>query len=672
MRVLCPFGSSVLCASHKVVLIDSNSSDQHLSYVASRNFIHSLRASAFSLEKPSNPGLFLTAADTDRFVNIYSTDTEGAIGSLVAESDVLSISISSTARNERPLSKGPESESPSEQALIAITKDGTLELFEAPFRFSATSSPSKSESLKARIKGRTRKSTALISIVRPEKSTSTVPLLAASFLGNDLILAWTEGGVELVFERVRWREEKTGELVLKGVQQIAKAKGDTAIGAVVMNGIKDMSKIQVNESQTVVATGGASEYVQTAVDRPEVIDISSEEEVTDYEDDDLPEATSHTASDVDPSMETMLQKMGKSKPQQEDTHMADADDQGSMEVDDTEVSEAAVGATEPTFGEMIKANAPEPVDVQAVLATSDARTRLPAQEGTLQAPSGMSLSTVLTQALRTNDISLLETCLHMKDLAIIRATIERLESSLATLLVEKLAERLHSRPGRAGSLMVWIQWTMVAHGGYLASQSKAMRVLASLHQVVGERARSLPLLLSLKGKLDMLEAQMNLRRIAQSRSGMSKIGNEVDEEGVIYVEGEESSDSEDGQGREGEDEEEASGTWQVDQDMDRGTSGDEDGSENEGSNDEVSRRPKLTNGTLTESDEESNSEGDGMIDDEASSTDQDSDEEGSAEEIDHEDMDSIDSDNSSEPEEVRPPKRPATIKLSNGVGSQKR
>ena len=153
----------------------------------------------------------------------------------------------------------------------------------------------------------------------------------------------------------------------------------------------------------------------------------------------------------------------------------------------------------------------------------------------------MSLATVLTQSLRTNDTSLLETCLHTRDLSTVRSTIERLDSSFASDLLQRLAERLHSRPGRAGSLMVWIQWTLVAHGGYLAGQPEVMRKLKNLHKVVKERAGSLQSLLNLKGKLDMLEAQMNLRRHVLGKGKGKNVGND-DDEAVIYVEGQETED----------------------------------------------------------------------------------------------------------------------------------
>lgn len=194
----------------------------------------------------------------------------------------------------------------------------------------------------------------------------------------------------------------------------------------------------------------------------------------------------------------------------------------------------------PSFGDLLRARGPEPIDVNAALATTDPTTKVITQTSAnrvLSVPTATSLGTVLTQALKTNDVDLLESCLQVTNLDSIRATIERLHSTLAAALLQKLAERMHKRPGRAGSLMVWVQWTVVAHGGYLASQPATMRQLNTLYQVVRQRAVSLQPLLALKGKLDMLEAQLQLRRNMQARS--RKVAATEEDEGVIYIEGEE-------------------------------------------------------------------------------------------------------------------------------------
>lgn len=652
-RTLCPFGTSILCASHKVFLIDPESSGPATSYTASNNAVHSIKASAIRPSKSSSPLSFLTAAENDRFINVFNTESGSSIGSLVAENDVMKIAVPTDF--VYTLSAISAAMQPTDQVLAAVTRDGVLELFESPFTFGG-SPAQEPESLKARMKQRTRKAKAVVRVVRRENSTTVVPLLDAAFQDHELVFVWTEGGVDLHFDRVQWRKGDASEILLEGVHEVVRGKGAAAVGAVFMNGVKDMSRLHVDDSQAVVTAGGHGDNTQMAIDEPEVISISSAEEETDYEDE-RPGKMSQRLSNEDPPPEP-ASRQGNSSSQEADVAMEDADEKSS------EAHEGAAEADEPTFGEMIKANAPGPVDVQAAFAAPNAQALALSNEQLLQLPSGMSLGTVLTQSLRTNDISLLETCLHVRDINVVRATIERLDSSLASTLIQKLAERFHSRPGRAGSLLAWIQWTVVAHGGYLASQPGAMKTLASLHRVITDRARSLPLLLSLKGKLDMLEAQMNLRTTMQSRSKAQNMMDEDDEEDVVYVEGQEENDSEnEAQVSDADDVEmdPMDDEIPIDDAMERGDDA-ESGEEDE-------HMPMTKpNGTLTESDDDgSQSSSGGFLDEEADSTDQDSGDERAMDDVDHEDVDSMESDASSEVEDARPAKRPATTKLSNGI-----
>ena len=127
-------------------------------------------------------------------------------------------------------------------------------------------------------------------------------------------------------------------------------------------------------------------------------------------------------------------------------------------------------------------------------------------------PPAASLTTVLTQALKSSDTALLESCLHHTDAKIILGTIRRLDSTLAVSLLEQLASRLSRKPGRSADLGVWVRNTIVVHGGYLASIPSLVRTLSSLHTVLSTRAATLPRLLALQGRLDMINAQIELRR----------------------------------------------------------------------------------------------------------------------------------------------------------------
>jgi U3 small nucleolar RNA-associated protein 5 len=81
--------------------------------------------------------------------------------------------------------------------------------------------------------------------------------------------------------------------------------------------------------------------------------------------------------------------------------------------------------------------------------------------------------------------------------------------------------------------MAWVQWSLACHGGYLASQPQLVKQLTALNKVLKERASGLMPLMSLKGRLDMLQAQLDLRKRNQRRAA-----NDDEDEAVIYVEGE--------------------------------------------------------------------------------------------------------------------------------------
>nr|POE46859.1 u3 small nucleolar rna-associated protein 5 [Quercus suber] len=193
---------------------------------------------------------------------------------------------------------------------------------------------------------------------------------------------------------------------------------------------------------------------------------------------------------------------------------------------------------EPTFGDMLRARHVQPIDVRASLPDLTEQSAVaPASSYTaLGIPASTSLFTFLTQSLKTNDQEQLERCFQVKDLNSVRATIQRLQSHLVATLLKRIAERIHKRPGRMAQLMIWVQWSLVTHGGYLASQPDVMKHLRALSQVVRERAAGLQPLLHVKGKLDMLASQLVARKAVQAASRGLRADEDDDEEAVTYVE----------------------------------------------------------------------------------------------------------------------------------------
>lgn len=299
------------------------------------------------------------------------------------------------------------------------------------------------------------------------------------------------------------------------------------VAAPVQQSTKLPNSTRIDETRTSVtvpipAKPKASKQVET-------IEISSDSEsnyddISDVDDDEVAE-------------EQTARSQGDGEPQLDGNEDSKIQEEG-------EESDA-----EPTFGDLIRNH--ETVDVTAALGgrqSTDASTTLTAApQRQIAPPSTSSIGIVLAQALRTDDADLLESCLHTSDATVIRNTIQRLDSSLAGALLTQLTSRLHRRPGRAHNLMTFVQWTLIGHGGALATQPDIQRRLAELNRVLEERTRGLNSLLALKGKLDMLEAQMTLRRGNKSRRASGKDHDDSDsddeengEEGdLIYVEGQE-------------------------------------------------------------------------------------------------------------------------------------
>lgn len=182
----------------------------------------------------------------------------------------------------------------------------------------------------------------------------------------------------------------------------------------------------------------------------------------------------------------------------------------------------------------------------------------------LKTPESFTL--VLAQSLKTNDHALLESLLTTHNEENIKVSVKRLESSQAVVLLERLADKIARSPGRAGQLMVWIKWTLIAHGGYLVSVPNLAKSLSSLHLTLSNKVGMLPRLLTLQGRVEMLRTQLQMRReITQQMNGTvtdeveedSDIDSDVDYvEDVVIVNGEEDYEEDDEEEEEAEDEEE--------------------------------------------------------------------------------------------------------------------
>lgn len=123
-----------------------------------------------------------------------------------------------------------------------------------------------------------------------------------------------------------------------------------------------------------------------------------------------------------------------------------------------------------------------------------------------------TLTTVLAQALKSNDHSLLETVLINKDQQVIQNTIARLDSALAIVLLDRLSERLARQATRFDQLVHWIKWIIIIHGGILSSLPSLASKLSNLHGILSRKANTLPRLLQLQSKMNIITDQYDLHR----------------------------------------------------------------------------------------------------------------------------------------------------------------
>ena len=470
------------------------------------------------------------AVDSDRFINISDLSTKKLLRTLVTSGEVQSASFLAPDTDDK--------DSSSQQLLAVLRKDGLIEMFSQPFEEAAGSQvngdvPSKRKNV-------TRKANATIRIVSSQPKGS-VSVFDASVQGAEIHAAIVEGGIDVAFQRVRWQDEGTGELLFEGTKDVVYTRPSSTLNSVATNGVKDMSRAQLDESTAIVGDSGAQGTTQTVA-----IAISSSEsgiESDDSEDLDSDqgqkanirrtldtesaafsedESRYESESSTDAELREPIEQTASAIAEQQDVAMNEAEHASAAEVDD-----------EPTFGELVAAQNGALISVADNLPFDHTSSTVQASRGA-PLPAGMSLTTVLSQSLRTNDTNLLESCLHTASADIIQATVQRLESSLAGILLQKLAERLSSRPGRYGHLITWVQSTCVIHGGSLANQPAAVEKMKTLYRVLNQRSRCLGDLLMLKGKLDMLDQQLQYRKFLAAQRAEAR---PQDENGMIMIEG---------------------------------------------------------------------------------------------------------------------------------------
>eukprot|EP00730_Choanoeca_flexa_P017568 TRINITY_DN8477_c0_g1_i4.p1 TRINITY_DN8477_c0_g1~~TRINITY_DN8477_c0_g1_i4.p1 ORF type:complete len:632 (+),score=163.13 TRINITY_DN8477_c0_g1_i4:25-1920(+) len=122
-------------------------------------------------------------------------------------------------------------------------------------------------------------------------------------------------------------------------------------------------------------------------------------------------------------------------------------------------------------------------------------------------PRSGTLSSMLAQALQSDDNSLLDECLQVRVQSIVEASVAKLESKHVVSFLQIIVGKLEAKPSRALMLMVWIRSIFKYHFALLATQSDAASLLGPLYNMVEARTAALPRLLKLQGRLQLMLAQ---------------------------------------------------------------------------------------------------------------------------------------------------------------------
>lgn len=421
----------LLVGTHNVYLVDAFGKSIVKTFPAHVQPIISL------LPVPGNDDLFLSAAEGDRFANIYSISKTATKAVLVAQSSIQQVTI---GVNE-------------EHSIVSVVvENGSLEIFKNPLIFDAA--PAEATSLKKKRKQlaaavKSKHSDASLKFSRPADEIRTpddenLYINAVAATDSVLHVSWTENGAMARFDALPWLKDSgfafSGQQVITESRQAIQAPSHSQKG-------HDVAAPKLyNEHHTVVTEGSAFQ--------------------DDLEEDD---------DDEDESLAEKLEKLG---------------------ADSTKKQGGKKKLNKHTAG---------------------------------------TLTVVLSQALRNNDHGLLETVLTNRDPEVVQNTISRLNSSLAIVLLDRLTERITRQQLRFDQLNYWLKWIIIIHGGFFSSMPKMNTQLLSLHAILTKKANTLPRLLELQGRLNMLHLQNALKKEILSTTAVQNDYDDADTD-VEYVE----------------------------------------------------------------------------------------------------------------------------------------
>lgn len=359
---------------------------------------------------PDQDDLFVSAAEGDRFANVYSISKGATKAVLAAQSPIQQLSLG---------------QNPAAAVVAAVVEGGTVELFHDPFVFDAAPAESSRKKRKhLALAVQSKHCDATLRYARPAEEVrgpDDEHLAVGAVGAGDSVLhvCWPENGAAARFDAVVWY---SGGFALSGDRTVFHSRVQATQAARAEKGHDVAAATHYSEAHTVITEGTAFQH-----------DLEAEED--------------------DESLADKLAKLNGGR-----------------------ASKQAEGRKK------------------------------------LNRHTAGTLTVVLAQALRNNDHSLLETVLCNRDPSVIQKTINRLDASLAVVLLDRLAERITRQQLRFEQLNFWLKWIIIIHGGVLSSMPNMSNKLASLHAILTKKAHQLPRLLELQGRVNMLQQQNSLKK----------------------------------------------------------------------------------------------------------------------------------------------------------------
>ena len=81
----------------------------------------------------------------------------------------------------------------------------------------------------------------------------------------------------------------------------------------------------------------------------------------------------------------------------------------------------------------------------------------------------VSVTVLLTQALRADDRQLLEKCFAISNDRVVKSTVQQLAPQDVARLLQVTVQRLHSSPRRGRQISTWLRAMLLHHTAYLMS-----------------------------------------------------------------------------------------------------------------------------------------------------------------------------------------------------------